>query len=547
MCVPRLVAFALLTAVGLAVAQLPTVAPVSAQERAEPRLLVVVVVDQLRADYLSQFNDRWRGGFRTLLDEGAVFERTAFPYMNTSTCSGHTTIATGALPRTHGMILNDWWHRDERSMFPCMGDEDAPHISYGRRAEPGNSAKRMLVNTLADEMRAQQLGTRVVALSLKARSAISLAGHGGDAVTWLDYEAGSFVTSTAFATGPVPVVRDFIARDPYERDLGRTWTLRDAPGTYRSPDAGIGENPATGRDGRFPHAVDGDDGVDARFFRLWRRSPWSDEYLERMAVAAIDGLALGQRDVVDFLGIGFSALDLVGHRFGPDSREVEDLLLRLDDTLGALIAHLDATVGRDRYVLALTADHGVLPIPTPGVTGRVVTQDVRERIEETLELEWGLRAEGRWVDAVSRTNVYFAPDVFEKLREQPSVVRALERAVLTVPGMARVLWSDELSDASPDPVVRAGALSYMPSRSGDLLFVPQPYWTVASRGSTSSAEHGTSASYDQQVALVLLGGPVRPGRLTESATPADIAPTLADLAGIRMPSAEGRILREALR
>lgn len=537
----------LLTAIGLAASLSPAVEPASAQESVAPRLLVVVVVDQFRADYLSQFDDRWRGGLRTLLDEGAVFERAAYPYMNTSTCAGHTTIGTGALPRTHGMVLNSWWHRAERSAFPCMDDPEAPNLSYGRPSEAGNSAQRILVNTLADELRVQRSGTQVVSLSLTARAAIGLAGHGGDAVTWFDNDAGSFVTSTAFATELVPVIQAFVASDPLERDLGRTWTLRDPPGTYRSPDAGIGERPPSGRDGRFPHAVDGEEGAaDARSFALWRQSPWSDAYLQRMAAATIDDLALGQRDAIDFLGIGFSALDLVGHRFGPNSREVEDVLLRLDDTLGALISHLDATVGRARYVLALTADHGVAPIPVPGVTGRVASDDVRERIEDVLELEWGPRAEAPYVDAVRETNLYFAPDVFEWIRERPSVARAVERAVLTVPGMARLLWSDELSDASPDPLVRAAALSYMPSRSGDLILVPQPYWIIAGRNSTLGTSHGTAAWYDQRVALILLGGTVRPGRFADPATPADIAPTLADLAGIRLSSAEGRILREAL-
>src|SRR5687768_8940968 len=147
-----------------------------------PRLIVMLVVDQLRPDYLTAFAHRWQGGFRTLLAEGASFTQAEYPYLNTVTCAGHATIATGALPRTHGMILNRWWHRGERRAYNCIDDEASPHVSYGAPAQFGSSAKRMAVPTLADELRAQRPGARVVALALKSRSAVPLAGHGGDKI-----------------------------------------------------------------------------------------------------------------------------------------------------------------------------------------------------------------------------------------------------------------------------------------------------------------------------------------------------------------------------
>jgi predicted AlkP superfamily pyrophosphatase or phosphodiesterase len=512
-----------------------------------PKLLVIVVVDQMRADYLQTFAHHWRGGFRTLVDEGAVFERAAYPYMNTVTCAGHATISTGTQPRTHGMVLNGWWHRDARALQACMDDTEARHISYGPPAESGSSPKRLLVPTLADELRMQKTGARVASISLKPRSAIGLAGHGGNVVTWFDETAHTFVTSRAFAASRVPAMQAFIKSDPFEKEAGRTWSLRENADTYRFPDANLGVRPPAGWTGLFPHRVAGRKGADAQFATLWQSSPLSDAYLARMAAALTRSLALGQRDTTDFLGVSFSALDLVGHRFGPESREVEDLLAHLDTTLGTLIAQLDAQVGRSNYVLAFTSDHGVAAVPTPGVSGRIPTDDVRERIEEALTKQFGARAKGTYVEAMVFNYVYFSDETFKRLLATPAAYRAVEETMLGIPGIARVLRGDQLSDSSRDETIRAAALSYMPGRSGDLVIIPKEDWFLAGRSDTSATTHGSGQAYDREIPLILFGAHIKPGRIADPATPADIAPTLAHLAGVKMPKAEGRVLKEALR
>ncbi len=522
------------------------VTSLTAQGPASPRLIVILVVDQLRADYLETFKHRWREGFRTLLAEGARFERAEFPYMNTVTCPGHATIGTGALPRTHGLTLNAWWEREERALRDCTYDPEAPHISYGRAARSGNSAKRLMVNTLADELRAQKPGGRVVSLSLKPRSAIGLVGHGGDVVAWFDDASGSFVTSRAFASEPVKALSEFLERDPYEADNERTWALLDRPDTYRFPDANAGAMPPQTWNGLFPHHVTGRNGADRVFHALWQASPFSDAYLGRMAASLIDTLALGQRNQTDFLGISFSALDLVGHSFGPESREVEDLLAHLDGTLGVLIKQLDEKVGRGAYTLALSSDHGVAPIPVAGKHGRVVTDDVRERVEETLDRRFGAR-EAPYVDSVVFNYVYLAPAIFDRLRANDADMRAVEEALHSFPGVERVLRSDRVSEKASDPLERAAALSYVRGRSGDLIVVPEPYWFLSPRTSGAGTTHGSSRSYDRQVPIVLFGSGIAAGSYHEAATPADIAPTLAELVGVRLPQAEGRVLKEALR
>jgi predicted AlkP superfamily pyrophosphatase or phosphodiesterase len=509
-----------------------------------PRLVVIVVVDQFRADYLTTFASHWRAGFKTLLSEGAVFERAAYPYLHTDTCAGHVTIATGAFPRTHGMWSDAWFDAGSQRNIECTDDEKAPIVSYGRPAKLGKSGRRNLVPTLADTMRADRAGTRVVTLSMKARSAIGLAGQGGDAVTWFDEVPGvmSFMTSAAFAAAPVPAVQTFLKKFPIETEVGRSWALREPASAYTFRDAGLGERPPLPWTGLFPHDIKGAT-ADASL-GLWRASPFSDAYLGRMAAWMVDEFQLGQRDATDFLGIGFSATDVVGHSFGPGSREVEDTVARLDDTLGALIAHLDARVGRGRYVLALSADHGVGHPPVAKGANKVATEDVRERIEETLIERFGPRS-SRYV--LGGTDfLRLAEGVMAKLAADPAAMRAIEETVMDIPGIDRILRVDQLSVASPDPLVRAAALSHYPGRTGDLVVVTEPHWQLAGRA-VGGSTHGSPYDYDQRVPVILFGAGIRAGRYSQTATPADIAPTLAHLAGVALPKAEGRVLKEGLR
>jgi arylsulfatase A-like enzyme len=308
-------------------------------------------------------------------------------------------------------------------------------------------------------------------------------------------------------------------------------------------DAAPGERVPAGRDGLFPHEIGGANGPDARSVGLWQRSPYSDQYLERLAENLIERMGLGRDDVPDLLAVGFSALDLVGHTSGPESREVEDVLAHLDATIGDLLNALDRQVGRDRYVLALTADHGIPPVPVGSRGGLLAPEDVQQRIEEVLRSR-GV-AERNSV-AVRVPYVYFAPDILPRLRQDRSLWQATVQAILDHPGVLRVLLPEDLRVTATDPIVRAAALSYVPGRSGDLVFVPRAGWIMQGRNAAAATTHGSSHEYDRRVPLVLIGGGIRTGRFQEEATPADIAPTLAVLTGIKLERAEGRVLREAL-
>jgi arylsulfatase A-like enzyme len=286
--------------------------------------------------------------------------------------------------------------------------------------------------------------------------------------------------------------------------------------------------------------------ADSAFLGRWRASPFSDAYLQQLAVAAIHSMNLGRGPQTDFLGIAFSAPDYVGHAFGPDSREIEDEYLRLDQTIGNLLAELDRTVGAGNYVVALTADHGVAPIPEQsqsraGKAGRVKAADIVAAVEKTLGQRLG---PGRHILQMVDKDIYFEPGVMQRIQADPVLWREIRTAIEAVPGVQRVFQSRELQQRSgSSALARATALDEFPGRSGDLAVSMKPYWILSASGTT----HGTANDYDRRVPLVLYGAGIKRGVYAARSSPADIAPTLASLCGIAPAKTAGRVLAEAIR
>jgi predicted AlkP superfamily pyrophosphatase or phosphodiesterase len=519
--------------------------------RGGPGLIVLVSVDQMRGDYVERYRGDWAGGLRRLLDGGAWFRQATYSYSHTVTCAGHATISTGTLPRTHGMVLNEWWDRGSGESVRCTADPSVRNLPYGAEPPPeglpGDGPGRLLSPTLADVLRLEA-GARVASLSLKARSAIALAGREADLAVWLDGE-GRWTTSSAFADSPPGFLAETAAALAPQTAVGWAWQPRRAIETYRGADDVAWERPPRGWGVTFPHVIgEGAESVASptawAVADHWRRSPLSDAALVELALAAADGLQLGRRGTTDYLAIGFSALDYVGHKFGPDSAEVEDLLLRLDESLGMLLAGLEASLGPDGFVLALTADHGVSPIPE-GVraagldAGRVSTEDLAAGVEELLVTRLG---PGRYVAAMTHTDLYFAPGVYERI-DAAGLLPAVADRLAKGPGVERVFRKEQLAGpAGDDASLRAHARSYHPDRSGDLVVSWKPYWISSSDGAT----HGTERAYDTRVPILLYGPGIRTGRYLTEAHPVDVAPTLAFLSGVILPSPEGRVLSEAL-
>ena len=515
--------------------------------RTTPPLVVLIVADQFRADYIQRYGGMWTKGLRRLVDTGAYFPLAAYPYTSTFTCPGHTTIGTGAFPRTHGMIGNDWFDRATQRVTACTNDPTAISIPYGGRAgTEKHSARWMTTNTLADELRAQSTTpAHVMSLSLKPRAAIGMVGHGGDLVLW-EEEGATWASSSAFSSAPDSALNAWITAHPIDAEYGRVWDRALPPNKYFFTDSGLGEPATADWPNVFPHRLTRPNGrPDQVFYDTWQRSPFSDEMLADLAIATSG--TLGHGAGTDMLAVSFSALDLIGHRWGPTSHEVQDTLVRLDAEIGRLLDTLDARVGAGNYVVAFSADHGTALIPEQMTAigldaGRFVTSALNARLTDAWKTA---TSDGSNPIASGGVNMYFTPSALATIRSSRAVREAITAAALSAPGIAYAYWGDDLATgvSGDDPMKRAAILNYVPDRSPDLMMIPKPYWMSAATGST----HGTPNVYDQRVPVILMGWGIKPGRYLTTATPADIAPTLALLAGITLPRAEGRVLGEAIR
>lgn len=522
-----------------------------------PKLVVMIVVDQMRGDYVDKFQAQWSGGLKRLIEEGAWFRAAAYPYASTETCPGHATISTGAFPASHGMVANGWWDRSAEKMVTCTADPNVKNVGYaGRLVQGGDSAWRMKLPAFAEELKYQSGGTtRVVTFSLKARAAITLAGHKADAATWMDTATGAWITSSPYQL--MPFIEAFVEQHPVTEDYGKTWSLSLPPSSYLYDETATGAATVEGWTTTFPHPLHGKEGASApgaAFYSQWAGSPFADTYLTKMAEAAVDSLNLGKTGATDYLGVSYSTPDYVGHRFGPHSWEIQDILVRLDKDLGELFAHLDQKVGKGNYIVALTADHGVAPIPEDrrrsGFDAGVLSlPELKERIEKALG---PFNYPDPAIAHIAGNEIYFSHGAYEKLRDDASAMRAVQEAALATPGVAAVFRREDLADGTTpiSPIRKAVVLSFLPSRSGDLYILQQPYWLTdgspTGKKSYTGTGHGTPYYYDQRVPILLMGFGVKPGEYFDSATPADIAPTFAALTGVTLAARDGRVLSEAL-
>jgi predicted AlkP superfamily pyrophosphatase or phosphodiesterase len=528
-----------------------------AEKPTKPKLVVLLVVDQMRGDYVDKFRGQWTGGLKRLLTEGAWFRSAAYPYAATETCPGHSTISSGSFPASHGMVANAWWDREQQKMVTCTNDPNAKNTAYaGGTTKGGDSAWRMQMPAFAEELKFQTGGAaRVITFSIKARSAITMAGHKGAAATWID-PPGTLVTSSVFET--MPFVEEFAKKNPVAQDYGKTWSPSLPQTAYLYDETAVGARALDGWTTTFPHALRGKEGSaapDAAFYEQWATSPFADTYLTKLAKTAVDSIGLGKSKETDFLGVSYSSVDYVGHTFGPRSREIQDVLVRLDKDLGDLFAFLDKNVGAGNYVVALTADHGVAPIPADmqktGVDAGVLgLPELQARIEMALEpLNYTKPAVAR----IAGNEIYFSEGIYERLKADPAAMKAVLDAISTMPGVAAVYRAEELGNGTT-PIAqtrKAAVLSYFAGRSGDLYVLQKPYWLTDSSAEGSKrvtgTGHGTPYNYDQHVPVFFMGFGIQPGEYFEPVTPADIAPTFGALTGVTLATRDGRVLAEALK
>jgi len=519
----------------------------TAAARTTPPLVVLLVVDQFRGDYVSWYGHQWTKGLRRLIDTGAYFPLAAYRHAVTLTCAGHSTIGTGAYPRTHGMIANEWFDRETKKRVTCTDDPSVTPIAFGGlTAKEHHSARMLQTNTFADELRNQaSVAPHIASVSLKARSAIGMAGHSGDLLAWLE-DTGVWASSSAFVKGPRPDVDAFATAHAVSKQYGRVWDRLLPPSAYLFNDDGVGELKPDDGTILFPHPQTRPGGApDQLFVTNWERTPFIDEMLTDMALTFSEGYGTGTG--TDVLAVSFSSLDYVGHRYGPKSHEVQDVLARLDVQLGRLFDALDKRVGAGRYVAVLSADHGVAPIPEQVTAqgldaGRFTAASVNARLTEAWK---PFATDGASPIANSNgTDIYFTPAAMAILATNAAARRALTDAAVSLPSIDKAYWASDLDTgvASDDPVRQSMALSFYRGRSADLQLVAKQHWMPTSGGTT----HGTPYAYDQRVPLVLMGWGIKPGRYLTTAAPVDIAPTLAYMSHVNLPRADGRVLAEAM-
>ena len=508
-----------------------------------PRLTVLIVVDQMRFDYLTRFQDLYEGGFRRLLDQGALFTEARYRHALTLTAPGHAAIASGLHPSHTGLVGNDWYDGVRKQAVNCIADSGyEPVGGPGRRASP----RSLLAETLGDRLKRRYPRSRVVALSTKDRGAILMAGRKGDAAYWYSDPCGCFITSSYYMKAAPEWLLRFNRPKPADAYFAKPWErLIDDAGLYEKlarPDAFEGEGGATGT--AFPHPV--------RSYRELRRSPYSDELLMQAALAAMKSHKMGKDKTPDLLTVSFSSTDYVGHDYGPFSQESMDQHLRLDALLGRFFAAVDKHAGRENVTIALTADHGVAPAVNQSKRQGVAAVSVPfnalpDAVNAAVAKEYPQL--GDVVAYFDRPHLFLDLSLLNTHKVPRSGVESLAKAALLATGFVENVYThDDLlsGPAAGGEYDRLYANAFYQRRSPHLIVRFKEYYFIETVGET--AWHGSPYDYDRHVPVLFMGSGIKPGRYHEPSGPEDIAPTVAALLGVKMPlESDTRVLHEVLR
>lgn len=517
----------------LAVAASSALAPLAAQTPTDaPRQLVVLItVDQLRPDYLERWGSEFTGGLARFWNSGAVFTNAVHDHATTETAPGHATLGSGRFPRHTGIVRNE----------AGVGDPQTPLLDGARGG--GASPWRFRGSALIDWMRSRDQWARGLSVSRKDRGAILPMGRAQQSAFWYSVD-GRFVTSKYYGDTLPTWVHRFNARDFIGALEGASWPLLREPGLYTEPDAIVREN--SGTDYVFPHKLPE---ARARRASTLTEYPVMDSLTVQLALAGVEAMELGGRTSTDFLGVSLSTLDAIGHRYGPQSREVHDQVLRVDKYLGQLIDSLYVMRDSTRIIFALSADHGVAPYPElyfmgqDSARGRVDVRPTFARARSALAAR-GL--EGDVLEFESGIVVLDTMRLRAKGVSADSVIRALRTEFRALPGVMRVDDVAELSALAD----RGDAYAHrwrnaIPDDFNAVLTItlePYHYWFAV-----SYATHGMPHEYDMRVPIVFLGPSFMAGKYDVRARTVDVAPTLAHVLGVvPIEPVDGTVLTEAL-
>lgn len=516
-----------------------------------PKLVLGIVVDQMRWDYLYRFYDRYSatGGMRRLLNQGFSCENTLIPYTPTVTACGHTCVYTGSVPAVHGITGNAWWDSQKMKSVYCTDDDSVKTVGNDGRAG-WMSPRNMLTTTVCDELKlATNFRSKVVGIAIKDRGGILPAGHAADAAYWYDSRSGEWISSTWYMKELPKWVKDFNAKKLPDSLYARGWNTLYPLNTYvqSTTDEKSYEGKSFGTDQKgFPYDLNRYIGKN---YGIIASTPWGNTMTAEMAKAAVINEQLGADKITDFLAVSFSSPDYVGHAFGPNSIEAEDVYLRLDKELGDLFNFLDTKVGKGQYLVFLSADHAVAHVPgfmvENKLPGRLFNDD-DWRIEMTKAMKEKFGSD-KLIVSNHNYQVHLNHGLIDSLKiDEEALKKFLVDYIAKQKGVSRVF---ALSDLMKVPMVAKVrdmvANGYYPARSGDIQIIMEPGWID---GGATGTTHGAWYPYDAHIPLLFYGWKIKPGKTNRETYMTDIAATVAALLRIQMPSGcIGRPIEEVLR
>ena len=505
-----------------------------------PKLVVGIVVDQMRWDYLYRYYNRYApdGGFKRLLNNGFSCENTLIPYTPTLTACGHTCIYTGSVPSIHGITGNDWWDYDLKKYSYCTEDENVKTI--GSTTTLGQmSPHNLLATTIGDELRlATNFNSKVVGIAIKDRGAILSAGHSANAAYWYDNKTGDWITSSYYLKELPKWVNDINAKKLVDKYYEQDWNLLYPIASY--------EQSAPAAKG-FVHPLKP---LIGKNYGVIPATPFGNSFTFDMAMAAVNGEQLGADAVTDMLTVSLSSPDYIGHAYGPNSIEAEDGFLRLDKDLGDFLNFLDTKVGKGQYLLFLSADHGAASVPSflkehqipaGNFDSQTITDELNKLIKEKTKKD-------ELVIGILNNQVYFNRTVINDAGlNKDSINKWVMNYLMQQVAVERVVPLDALNTTTLNTKVKEMlANGYYPKRSGDIQLIFKPQWIDGFlKGGTT---HGGWNPYDTHIPLLFYGWKIQQGASIREVSMADIAGTIASLLHIQMPSGSiGNVIEEIVK
>jgi predicted AlkP superfamily pyrophosphatase or phosphodiesterase len=516
-----------------------------AQNNPKPKLVVGIVVDQMSVEYLHRFKAKFgENGFMKLMNQGTHCENAQYNYVPTFTGPGHASIYTGTTPSNHGIVANDWFDRNSKSSQNCVGDSNVK--SVGTISDEGKCSPSLLKsNTITDQLKMAYPNSKVISVSIKDRGAILPGGHLSDGSFWFDYASGNFISSSFFMSELPTWVQDFNNLKFPEKSMKQTWNtlLTLDKYTESTPDNSIYEVLLNTKiTPEFPYNFK-EINKGKTNFDNFTITPFANTYLADFALSALKNEKLGKGNETDFLAISFSTPDIAGHAFGPYSVELEDIYLRLDLEIEKLLNELEKSIGKDNFVLFLTADHAVVPVPQYLIDhklsgGYFYIQEVEKELNRLIESKYGLVL----IDEITNDNIYLNRKLIqEKNIDNKELNLFVKNYLLNQKGVKAIYTLEEITqNGQGDEWISMVQKGFDYQRAGDLIFLLEPGYLPKSTDTESShrgTSHGSAFNYDTQVPLLWFGAGIKTESIYRKVNIVDIAATLAPILRVQRPNA----------